>query len=376
MYVTEPDNFLTFPGILYALSPVAALANALHLTADTAGPIHIVTRPGALLLLAPVMLVIATLPLVACDAVAERIGVDIPRRLVLGLGEGVALWGVIVAWGHPEDAIALGFALYALLFGIDGRWNGAAWLFGLGVAMQPLVIVTLPLFLVLAGWSRALPLLARAAVPAIAVLVAPFVANFHLTVKTLLEQPGYPLADQTTPWTGLAPRLTVAPGITAVAAGPGRLILIVLACGVAWWARRWRDRPEMLVWSFALILALRPLTESVMLSYYLYPALAVGMLAASRSVSWRFAFAIVVSAFITVSSQWHKELSWVVWWVLNVGGMVLVVAAGIQPQPVLGARPATTRPRTSTKIEARLQSTRGRGAARRKQVKRQGAKKR
>ena len=41
-------------------------------------------------------------------------------------------------WGHPEDAVAVGFALYALVFALDGRWTGAGWLFGAALATQPL----------------------------------------------------------------------------------------------------------------------------------------------------------------------------------------------------------------------------------------------
>jgi hypothetical protein len=375
IYVRDPDNFLTFPGIVFILTPLAALTSALHLSADTAGPVHIFVRPGAWLLLAPFIVVLSTIPLLASDAVAERIGIDPIRRVLLGIGGVAVLWGPVVVWGHPEDVVALGLTLYAILLGFDGRWNGAAWLLGVAVAVQPLVIVALPLLLVMAGLSRARGLLARAVLPPALVLIGPLVANFHLTVKTLFEQPGYPVADQTTPWTSLAPRLFGRGLGLAVAAGPGRALLLVLACVLAWWARRWRDRPEMLVWALALVLALRPLTESVMLSYYLYPALAVGVLCATRSVSWRFALAIAVAVFVTISSQWHS-LPWATWWILNEAGMVVVVLCGIQPEPVRIAAPSVKQPRPTNKVESRLQSNRGRGAARRKQTRKGTGRKR
>jgi hypothetical protein len=149
------------------------------------------------------------------------------------------------------------------------------------------------------------------------------------------------------------------------------LVLLVIAVVVAWWARRWRDRPEMLVWTFALILVLRPLTESVMASYYLYPALAVGMLAASRSASWRFAVAIGGAVFVTVSSQWH--LSWVAWWILNLSVTLVVVAAGVDPEPAPEPARVTAgsarAPRA--RADAKRPSTGGRGAAQRKQTRKQ-----
>ncbi len=375
IYVRYPDNFLTFPGIVFLLAPVAALTSGAHLVADVA-PNHLVARPGAWLVLAPYMLILSTVVLCAGDAVAERLGVGVPRRLLLGIGGAFALWGVVVIWGHPEDAMAVGLSLYALLCGIDERWRRAGWIFGLAVALQPLVIVTLPLLIMMAGWTTSVGVVARAAVAPVVVLVGPLVAAFHLTAKTLVQQPGYPNADHATPWTALAPRLFGRGPTLAVAAGPGRLVLIVLACAVAWWARRWRHRPEMLVWTFALILALRPLTESVMLPYYLYPALAVGILAASRSTSWRFALAVIVAAFVTASAQWH--LSWAPWWILNLAGTVVVVLAGVRPEaapeavPVAAGKVATPRSR----VETKLHSARGRGAARRKQVRKQQRRKR
>jgi hypothetical protein len=380
IYRSYPDHFVTFPGIVFLLAPVAALASGLNLSVDTFTPDHVVSHPGAWIVLALVVLAISSIPLLACDAVADRMGVSTRRRLALGLGEAVALWGATMVWGHPEDAVALGLSLFALLFGIDRRWNGAAWLFGLAVAFQPLALVTFPLFLVILAPRRWLGWTARAAVPVGAVLLGPLVANFHQTAKTLLQQPGFPdSAARPTPWTALAPHLGSAPGVgLTVAAGPGRVVLIVVACVVAWWARRWRDRPEMLVWTFALLLALRPLTESVMLPYYLYPGLAVGLLAASRSESWRFGLAVVVSVFVAVVSERHW--AWLPWWITNVSGLLFVVACGAQlpglhrEARMTGARPVGRTPKS--RIEARHYAARGRGAARRKQTKRKTTAKR
>jgi hypothetical protein len=380
IYLSYPDHFVTFPAIVYLLAPVALLASGLNMSVDTFTPDHVVAQPEAWIVLALCVLAISAIPLLACDALADRIGVSTRRRFVLGLGEAVALWGATMVWGHPEDAVALGLSLFALLFSIDGRWNGAAWLFGLAVAFQPLALVTFPLFLVVVTARRWLRWTARAATPTVAVLLGPLVANFHQTAKTLLQQPGFPnSAARPTPWTALAPHLGSAPGVgLTVAAGPGRVVLVVVACAVAWWARRWRDQPEMLVWTFALLLALRPLTESVILPYYLYPGLAVGLLAASRSESWRFGLAVVVSVVVAVISERHW--AWLPWWITNLSGLLVVVACGARlpglhrEAVVHGARPLPRAPKSN--VEARHYAARGRGAARRKQTKRKTTAKR
>ena len=54
-------------------------------------------------------------PPAAADAIAERLGADRAKRAVLALASAVALWSVSVRWGHPEDAVAVGLLLYAIL---------------------------------------------------------------------------------------------------------------------------------------------------------------------------------------------------------------------------------------------------------------------
>jgi hypothetical protein len=379
IYVSDPDHFVTFPAIVFVLAPVAALASGLHLSVDTFTPYHVVAHPTAWIPLASYVLVISSVPLLACDAVADRIGVGARRRMVLGLGESAALWVPTIEWGHPEDAIALGLALFALLFCIDGRWSGAGWLFGFAIAFQPLVIVTFPLLLVIAARPRWLGFTARAAVPVVAALLGPLVTNFHQTVTTLVQQPGFPdTVARPTPWTALAPVLGTGPGVgLTVAAGPGRIVLLVGACGLAWWVRRWRNEPEMLVWTFAVLLALRPLTESVMLPYYLYPGIAVGLVAASRAPSWRFGLALVVSVLVAIISARH--LAWLPSWIVNMTGLIVVVACGARLSPLYGAALVSSRPPRragQSRVEERHYSARGRGAARRKQTKRKSTTKR
>ena len=322
------NAFVSFPGIVFVLTPIAALSSALHLSADVVpyGIVHPLSHPQTWIVLGPYVLVLSTIPLLACDALAQWLGADIPRRLLLAVAEVVALWNVTVWWGHPEDALAVGLAVYGLLFALKGRWSGAGWLFGIALALQPLVVLAFPVFLALAGTKRWAGFLARGLVAPIVVLIGPLVTNFKATFAALTQQPNFPTFNHQTPWTALAPRVHGL-GEFAVQAGPGRVGSIVLACGLGWWVLRWRDRPDLVVWSVALALALRCFTESVMDPYYLWPALAVAMVASVCIPLWRFSSVLVVAIFVTLASQWH--LAWAAWWSLNVGGVIIVLVCAI-----------------------------------------------
>ena len=68
--------------------------------------------------------------LFAADAIAERLGATRPKRFWLAAASATALWSVTVRWGHPEDAVAIGLLLYAILALADARPARSAWLAG------------------------------------------------------------------------------------------------------------------------------------------------------------------------------------------------------------------------------------------------------
>jgi hypothetical protein len=368
------SGFLAYPGILILLVPVAALSGSLQtsLVEITSGH-HVLAHPQVLtvggsfltrtgvltfkggqylphpdifVLLAPYTLLLSCSALFACDALAERLQVTASRRIILTVVEGVVLWNVSVFWGHPEDAVALALAIYAVLFAWDDRWTGAGWLFGAAVAVQPLVIVVLPILLVIGGRGRALALVVRTIVPAAVVTVAPLVASFHATVHALVTQPAYSYLTHRTPWTALAPKLGGKGASASVGGGPVRIVALALAAALGWWARRWRNKPEMLAWAVALALALRCYTESVMTSYYVWPALAVGLVVAARAGNGRFAVAIVAAVVTTVVAQWRIG-EWP-WWIADVGGVTALLVVSVRPGtavPVPVAPAPNPRPR-------------------------------
>jgi len=329
-------GLVTFPGVLLLLAPIAMLTGTFGMSENFP---FILAHPTAWLVLGPYEILISCSALFACDALAERLGVGRGRRRLLCVAEGVVLWNVSVMWGHPEDALAVALAIYALVLALDGRWSMSGWLFGAAVATQPVVVLMLPVMLALAGRNRALPLLVRASLPAVLLLGTPLAAEFHVTVRALVDQPNFPNIDHRTPWTSLAPRLGGSGLGLSVAAGPGRVVAIILACVTGWMARRWRDRPEMIVLAAALTLALRCFTESVMVSFYVWPVLAIGLVVVMRGSSWRWAVGIAAAVAVTVCSDSHLG-EWA-WWGFVNGGIIVLLATGI-PSRLRRPLPITT----------------------------------
>ena len=353
------SGFLAFPGFLLVLAPLGAFTNVFNTTffelknhGHLTGGLHYVV-PGtnfsfpdfatsggnlydihrqAFVVLGPLILIVSCVVLFALDAMAERLQVSRSRRAVLSIAEAVLLWNVTVIWGHPEDAVAVALVVYALIFAIDRRFTGAGWLFGAAFAVQPLVIVVFPLLLVLGGKSRALGLVVRGIVPAAAVIIAPLASDARETVHALVTQPTFPnvSGNHRTPWTFLAPKVG-GHGVNAkVGGGPLRTISLALAAGLGWWAIRWRERPEMIVWAAALALALRTYTEPVMTDYYVWPALAVGLVVAARGSARRFGIAITIAIATTVLAQWNLRVD--PWWAVQVIGVTGLLVAAAKPE--------------------------------------------
>jgi len=152
------------------------------------------------------------------------------------------------------------------------------------------------------------------------------------------SQPNYPTVNHPTPWTSLVPHL----GDGTVAAGPARVVAILVACGCALVAaRRWRAArhaarwsPETLgelLWWVAVALALRSVFEPVMTAYYLWPVLAVALITASRS--WPHLIATsLTAATLTGLSQIPWQSPWT-WWAPMIAGLALILFFARVPVP-------------------------------------------
>jgi hypothetical protein len=328
---TPPTGLVAFPGTALILVPVVALMDAagLPLALQTVHNPH----PVSWLLAGPYEIALSATVLFATDSIAERLGVPRSRRFLLSGAGAIAVWSVCVRWGHPEDAVAVALLLYGIQALADGRLARAGWLTGAAIAVQPLVLLAVPVIAVAVGRGdlRRIPgFMIRAAVPAAVTLGAAAAANWHATVSAVTNQPNFPAIDHPTPWTSLAPHLSDG----GVAAGPGRILAVVFACGCgaafAFSRRPGEDPLTDLLWWVAVALAIRCVFESVMDAYYVWPALAVALAAAS--VSWsRFAPAAIAAILVTFASQlsWHGPWGW---WTLMVAGLAvtLFLARGIR----------------------------------------------
>ena len=328
---TAPTNLVSFPGAAVILVPVAAIMDAAGIPIQ-AGPQGV--HPTGWLVAGPLETMISAVALFAADAIAERLGVSLPKRFVLAAASATALWNVTIRWGHPEDAVAVGLLMYAALALADGRSSRAAWLAGAGVAVQPLVLLAFPILAAAVAPKRLPGFLARAATPAVALLALAAAANWTATIHAITNQPNAPTVDHPTPWiylTLLAPHMSGG----SVAAGPARALAVLVACGcgVFTW-RRWQAarlagvwRPDdltSLLWWIAVTLALRTAFEPVMVSYYVWPPLAVALVVASRD--WiRLLPATVTVSVLTFLAQGSWRNPWV-WWTPIVLVLALTLA--------------------------------------------------
>ena len=327
-----PTGLISLPGAAVILLPCAALIAAFHLSLAIPGPGNL--HPAVWLLAGTYQIAIGCLPVFAADALAERL--DVPRwtRALLAVAGAAILWGVCARWGHPEDAVAVGLLLYAVLAQGNGRTALAGWLAGAAVCVQPLVLLALPIMLALLPWRRMVPFLARAAIPSVILVGAAAIANWHDTYQSVTSQPDSPVINHPTIWTSLAPQLAN----HNVAAGPFRLATIVLACLCALAIRRrwagqadrdgvwWPDRTlASVLWWVAFALALRSFFEPVMVSYYPWPPMAVVLIPAA-ALGWRRLLAAgLLAGGLTAAAQGPSHDYWI-WWAPIVAGLIVLLA--------------------------------------------------
>ena len=347
---TYPTQLVSLPGAAIILIPAIAVIDpaGLQLTVPHAHGAY----PSVWLFAGPYQVAISAVALFAADAIAERLGATRPKRFWLAAASATALWSVTVRWGHPEDAVAVGLFMYAILALADARPVRSAWLAGAAVAVQPLVLLAFPLLAAVVEPRRLPGYVARAAAPGALLLAAAAAANWTATVHAVTSQPNFPAIDHPTPWIYLAPHLPQG----QIAAGPARIAAIVAACGCALVvARRWRavrtrapgvpwdhDMLAGLLWWVAVTLALRSALEPVMVAYYLWPPLAVALAATARDWS-RLLRAGSVTVMLTFFSQvqWHDPWAW---WTPMIAGLALAlyfarVGPGAGPPPEVFPEP-------------------------------------
>jgi len=353
----NPAAFQTFPGIAILLSPVAKVAGMLHLSESFAMSLP---RPSTWWLLGPVQLALGASLLFPLDKLARRFHVSSRQRIVLLALEATLIWPSVALWGHPEDALGVALALYGLLAVVERRWLRFAVYFGLATLMQPLVLLVFPICLAFVPMRRWVPVSSAIALPSVVALFAPLVQEWGPTSRLLLRQPNYLMNNHPTPWVALAPvidpeRTTVVNTLKSVrlpsghhrlievaekvhtlpivAAGPGRIVAIVIACALGFAVKRLAPTLPQVVWFASLSLSLRCAFEPVMVPYYLLPGLALALLVASATSKARFAVVAVAAGVCAYLSYWHLS-EWRYYLVVVVPlAVALYVAWPARPSP-------------------------------------------
>jgi hypothetical protein len=379
-------GLISLPGAAVILVPVAVVISAFGLSLQIPGADNL--HPAVWLVAGPYQMAISCVVLFATDALAERLGVAHWKRVLLCAASLGILWSPSPRWGHPEDAVALGLLLYAVLAQSKGKLGLAGWLTGCAICVQPLVLLAVPVQLALLPWRRMVPFLVRGAVPSAVLLAAAAIGNWHDTYQAVTSQPDSPVINHPTLWTSLAPQMAN----QNVAAGPFRLATIVLACLCAILIRRrWQaqatETPETadtypapeapsraqpgegafqgdrggtpvllgeglphawggprgghppggntaiwsaalladVLWWVALTLALRSFFEPVMVSYYPWPPMAVALIPAAY-LGWRRLWATaLIAGGLTAAAQGPSHAAWI-WWAPIVAGLVIMLA--------------------------------------------------
>ena len=363
-----------FPAFL-VLAPAARLTSALGLSDAYPFPLP---HPTAWFVLGPVQLLLGTSVLIALDSLAEQLGLNSRRRLVLSLTEAVVVWPLVAIWGHPEVGLAMAFAIAAVTRLLRGNLAACGWLFGVALAFQSLVILMAPVLIAIVPSARQRALfVARSLLPAVVLVLSGLVTYWNATVHFMFQQPNYPTLNHPTPWLSFAPVLD--PGYVthylvtheryshgsyhlvhswasirqgeAVAAGPGRFVAIALACVIGLWA--WRHRTSVtsigVLWFMAACLALRCFFESVMDPYYFVPPLLIIVFCASFGRAPRFLTAGLLAVAISVYSEYHFS-PWT--WYLPLAVLLLASLAVAAPNVAeLGMRRIS---RTTPPVDAAL----------------------
>lgn len=345
--VERLTGFIGPPGMPLLLAPVAMVAGALHLSESLPTTL---AHPTAWLLLGPLEMACGAAALLPLDAMGRRLKLSRRRRLATLWIEAALIWPVVALWGHPEDLIALGLALYALLSSLNGRWVLSAMLLGAALAFQPLVVLLVPIAMALHPWRRWASFLAISVAPCALLLFAPLSYAWKTTIRVLVDQPTFPSVDHPTPWMVLSHVLQHATALHGVAlpgsgaagavlrsttthvgpivsGGPSRLIALGASIGVAAVVARRRPSEPWTWWMAALTLGSRCVFESVMTPYYVVPALLLAVVLGARATRWRMALVVGFAALCTFLSYRHAG-AWS-YYLPFVAALLAAVAAGL-----------------------------------------------
>jgi hypothetical protein len=328
-HIYVPGNALTSPPAFeFLLVPVLAFGELLGLSPHQHGTGQAMSM---WFVLGPVAALLASTPLFALDAVARSWRWSERRRLALALVGAFGVANLAVAWGHPEDCVAVALVVWAALameHGGDAAAPRAAWLLGAGIAFQPLAVIGLAPVLARLGWRGAARQWWRVALPPAAVLVPALLAEPHGTLFVLWHQPFAPRFNSLTPLSHLAP--AIGPGLDG--GGPTRLVATLLGAALAVWVcHRRHDLPTVLGIT-AVAFFVRVALETEFNWYYLWPVPALCLLLSLRRSNLRFAVCSValLASIVLGDHRVHRVGPW--WVALMATGLAMLASAAPPPR--------------------------------------------
>lgn len=322
VYSNNRSELVTLPGFEVLLTPFVLLSSALGLSESAPGLFPNI-HPQAWLLVGPVTLASVAVGLWAFDSLARVVEIPNPKRRLLIVFEAGAMWPVLAIWGHPEDVLAVAFAVFALAKVLEDHDTAAGWLLGGAIAMQLFSVFAIPVLLAVAGLRRGSFLLARAAILPGSLFIAVAVPDFHNAVWTLFQQPAVPSANHVTPWVQLSPKLAR----NVVAGGPARSLGLVCATLTGVLARGQRHRPANVIWLMAIALGARCVFDPVMVPYYVMPVVALALTAAVGNDPVRYLLTIAAGAGLTVMTFTHHDM-WTYWTMMTAIMFLMLGLAG------------------------------------------------
>jgi hypothetical protein len=271
LYAADPA-FSAMPLGAILLAPVSSVGDALHLTDSSRfALVHpslwLVYQPYALLLCGGLLLAGRRLMQAAWVRAGLFVRGVTPNHAwtQAGLAALVIVPAAIVS-GQFAAVWAFACLLAGVRLALDGRWRGAALLFGVAVGFDLWAALAIPVLVASAPHPRRASIMIRAlGVPA--VLVAfPFMIDPSSTARALLHPLSFPTAGHALPWIHRTPQ--------PVGWGLGRALAFLPAVAIAWWVRGRRE-PEVLFAALGLLFLIQPVFEAVSFAYQLCPAFAL-----------------------------------------------------------------------------------------------------
>jgi hypothetical protein len=291
-YVSTP-GLVSTPATAILVAPPAELAYRLHEAAGWPVPLG---ESTAWIVLGPYITAVGSSFIFAVDALARRLGLAADRRALLDWISVPFALVVAVAWGHPEDVVALGLGLYGFAMAIEGRWSKVGWLFSTAACLQPLSLLLLPPVLALTGprqWGR---VLLRVPLLTLLVMAVPLVVDGGDVIR-FIREPIDVVVNHPMPLSWISP----SDGVHLISPAPERAAALVVSAVIGWWA--WRDRatPMEVVWYGGLAMACRFFLEPVVTPYYLWPAVAlllVIVVARPSTRGWLSAYLLIAASML------------------------------------------------------------------------------